>query len=97
MAEHLYVCVYLRISTAARTVGVDSDAVPGSLEVDASAGDGTNTLGTVDCVICMTEVVVVDRDYMVTPCLHLFHEECLRHWMDVKMECPTCRALLPSP
>ena len=45
----------------------------------------------------MTEVVVTDRDYMVAPCNHLFHDECLRRWMEVKMECPTCRAPLPTP
>ena len=32
---------------------------------------------------------------MRTPCNHLFHPECLRHWMDVKLECPSCRLQLP--
>ncbi|KAJ3332098.1 hypothetical protein HDU76_001305 [Blyttiomyces sp. JEL0837] len=26
--------------------------------------------------------------YMVTPCHHLFHTECLERWMEVKFECP---------
>ena len=60
-------------------------------------GHRAATLGAIDCVICMTEVVVSDRDYMVAPCNHLFHDECLRRWMEVKMECPTCRAPLPTP
>jgi hypothetical protein len=58
-----------------------------------AAGDG----GAVDCVICMTEVVIAERDYMVTPCNHVFHDACLRQWLDVKLECPTCRAALPTP
>jgi hypothetical protein len=32
---------------------------------------------------------------MVTPCAHFFHKECLERWMEVKMECPTCRGVLP--
>ena len=34
---------------------------------------------------------------MLTPCNHLFHTECLKHWMEHKMECPTCRGRLPEP
>ncbi len=75
-----------------------STAHPASpADVGAPAASTTPVIGAIDCVICMTEVVIADRDYMVTPCSHLFHEQCLRQWMDVKMECPTCRALLPSP
>ena len=32
---------------------------------------------------------------MTTPCNHNFHEECLQQWMEVKLECPTCRSQLP--
>jgi len=35
--------------------------------------------------------------YMLTPCNHLFHTECLTQWMNEKMECPTCRGHLPVP
>lgn len=49
-----------------------------------------------DCVICMGELDPEDaRRVVVTPCSHKFHEACLEQWMDVKMECPTCRATLP--
>ncbi|WFD31683.1 hypothetical protein MSPP1_002722 [Malassezia sp. CBS 17886] len=33
---------------------------------------------------------------MVTPCLHIFHTECLEPWMDIKSICPSCRLPLPS-
>jgi hypothetical protein len=50
----------------------------------------------IDCVICMLEVDIDHaRLRMVTPCNHFFHPECLQRWMDVKMECPTCRGALP--
>lgn len=52
---------------------------------------------TTDCVICMTSIDVTLRsnDCMVTPCEHFFHSGCLQRWMDIKMECPTCRRPLP--
>ncbi|KAK8464083.1 hypothetical protein PHAVU_011G119730 [Phaseolus vulgaris] len=50
-----------------------------------------------DCVICMTAIDLYPRsnDCMVTPCDHFFHSGCLQRWMDIKMECPTCRRPLP--
>ncbi|KAL1345898.1 hypothetical protein HN51_019572 [Arachis hypogaea] len=50
-----------------------------------------------DCVICMTSIDHTQRsnDCMVTPCDHFFHSGCLQRWMDIKMECPTCRRSLP--
>lgn len=52
---------------------------------------------TTDCVICMTAIDLSERsnDCMVTPCDHFFHSGCLQRWMDIKMECPTCRRSLP--
>jgi hypothetical protein len=29
--------------------------------------------------------------YMVTPCRHIFHTECLEGWMDYRLQCPICR------
>uniref|UniRef100_A0A6B2L1Y5 RING-type E3 ubiquitin transferase n=1 Tax=Arcella intermedia TaxID=1963864 RepID=A0A6B2L1Y5_9EUKA len=45
------------------------------------------------CPICRAEVH--QNDYVVTPCEHYFHQNCLHQWMDVKLECPTCRTVLP--
>ncbi|MBA0798907.1 hypothetical protein Gohar_009457, partial [Gossypium harknessii] len=52
----------------------------------------------IDCVICMTSIDLAQRsrDCMVTPCDHFFHSGCLQRWMDIKMECPTCRRSLPT-
>jgi len=48
-----------------------------------------------DCVICMSEIDPEDAQRVLTPCSHKFHRVCLEQWMDVKMECPTCRTILP--
>lgn len=59
-----------------------------------------NSLGS-DCIICMNSMDL-DSDIlskirsMYAPCGHGFHEECLINWMNIKMECPTCRLALPT-
>jgi transmembrane E3 ubiquitin-protein ligase len=50
-----------------------------------------------ECSICYDDIDVRDRNqYMLAPCNHLFHAECLKQWMGVKMECPICRTELPA-
>ncbi|SBT34486.1 E3 ubiquitin-protein ligase, putative [Plasmodium ovale wallikeri] len=52
--------------------------------------------GIPECVICMYDIVLKENKYCVTPCFHIFHEKCLQQWMDIKLECPTCRGTLPN-
>ncbi|KAF2863003.1 hypothetical protein K470DRAFT_255518 [Piedraia hortae CBS 480.64] len=35
------------------------------------------------------------RNYMVTPCRHIFHSACLEGWMKFRLQCPICREVLP--
>ncbi len=50
-----------------------------------------------DCVICMQPFDVAGGEATaVTPCDHVYHASCLQQWMDVKLECPTCRQQLPD-
>jgi len=52
---------------------------------------------TLDCSICYDSIDVRDRPgYMLAPCDHIFHRDCLVQWMDVKLECPVCRTELPA-
>ncbi|SOV10854.1 E3 ubiquitin-protein ligase, putative [Plasmodium sp. gorilla clade G2] len=52
--------------------------------------------GIPECVICMYDIILKPNKYCVTPCYHIFHEKCLQQWMDIKLECPTCRGPLPN-
>ena len=35
------------------------------------------------------------RNYMVTPCRHIFHSACLESWMRLRLQCPICRESIP--
>lgn len=35
------------------------------------------------------------RNYMVTPCRHIFHTACLESWMRLRLQCPICRDTIP--
>lgn len=56
------------------------------------------------CNICMTplnigkssEQVVNFSKTLHTPCNHRYHQDCLLHWLEIKLECPTCRSKLPA-
>ncbi|KAJ2642927.1 hypothetical protein GGF44_001419 [Coemansia sp. RSA 1694] len=79
--------------------GADSDLERNSLSSDAAAAAGPV------CAVCILPVDTTppadngpDRappPYMVTPCAHMYHTECLQTWMEIKLECPVCRARLP--
>jgi hypothetical protein len=40
-------------------------------------------------------LVLQKRAYMVTPCRHIFHTQCLEGWMRYRLQCPNCREVLP--
>jgi hypothetical protein len=86
-------------SDAARELG-DVGSVSALNSADAAAEEQAHAqpLQEVTCSVCLgpIELPLHRGQYMVTPCNHMFHAECLREWMEVKMECPVCRGLLPE-
>lgn len=61
-----------------------------------------------ECAICLNSLmmepeqleqdldkVLLIKTLMITPCNHKFHPTCLKNWMDVKLQCPTCRQTIP--
>lgn len=58
-------------------------------------------MNPVDLIICEEGVppgpaaLVARRNYMVTPCRHIYHTGCLEEWMQSQLQCPICRNPLP--
>jgi transmembrane E3 ubiquitin-protein ligase len=93
-------------SSTRRTTGVARNRLKGSRPKRSETGMTAETVTPpppdpsrpcIDCVICYNAIDVRNRTgYMLAPCDHLFHKDCLVQWMDVKMECPICRTALPA-
>lgn len=52
-------------------------------------------LGSENCNIEVKNEIV-SKKIMVTPCGHKYHIPCLKRWIEIKLECPTCRNEIPS-
>ena len=73
---------------------------------EKNANNSLSTFVDVDteeilCPICLTNIHYDDlqkplQEYMLTPCHHKFHVKCLLTWIELKFECPQCRAALPK-
>ncbi|KAJ2766474.1 hypothetical protein IWQ57_004345, partial [Coemansia nantahalensis] len=46
--------------------------------------------GKLECGICMDEYSAGDM-VLTLPCKHLYHEECIDHWLKMNGTCPICR------
>ena len=46
------------------------------------------------CTICC-ESIELKTPGMFMPCGHIYHEDCLRPWLETKNTCPVCRFDLP--
>mmetsp|Transcript_6868 Transcript_6868/g.14993 ORF Transcript_6868/g.14993 Transcript_6868/m.14993 type:complete len:1215 (+) Transcript_6868:309-3953(+) len=96
-----------RNNKAARAEGVRSRLRTGLQAVEKTTiqeepmdggGSSDGPAVTLDCVICYNDIDATKRTgYMIAPCNHIFHRDCLMQWMEVKMECPICRKELPAP
>jgi transmembrane E3 ubiquitin-protein ligase len=86
-----------------QTTGTRNRLKGGRGKVDSSSVSMTSEpitsppSSSLDCVICCNEISYHNRKgYMLAPCDHIFHKDCLIQWMEVKMECPICRTELPA-
>ncbi|KAJ1930270.1 hypothetical protein IWQ60_000451 [Tieghemiomyces parasiticus] len=78
---------------------LDAEAAAGGRGGEEGSSHGTART----CAICMLPVdtsappsqLLGRTVYMVTPCHHIFHTDCLQTWIRTKLECPVCRAPLP--
>uniref|UniRef100_A0A7N0U1U7 RING-type domain-containing protein n=1 Tax=Kalanchoe fedtschenkoi TaxID=63787 RepID=A0A7N0U1U7_KALFE len=50
------------------------------------------------CAICLDEFAAAGErsSVMRTPCSHLFHEKCIKKWLEKKPNCPLCRSRMAA-
>ncbi|CAF2173426.1 unnamed protein product [Brassica napus] len=48
------------------------------------------------CTVCLEDFEPKET-VMVTPCKHMFHEECIVPWLKSKGQCPLCRFVILNP
>lgn len=48
------------------------------------------------CSICHSEFVQDQHKIRILPCLHYFHSQCIKDWLDKSSTCPLCRHQLPT-
>ncbi|KAL2212155.1 putative RING finger ubiquitin ligase [Sarocladium strictum] len=92
-------------------VADDNPGLDRSRESSEDPDKRRSSARVIDCAICreVLEVPVINagdettsvanafarRMYMVTPCRHIFHTDCLEGWMKFRLQCPICREELP--
>lgn len=83
-------------------VGVDPalrNRIPQITFSSASSSSGTATVLPRHqdlCVICLSEFVDGDTISTIPGCMHVFHAQCLNHYMDSFSTCPCCRTTIVS-
>jgi hypothetical protein len=56
-----------------------------------------STENTQESTTSENENYKINKKYMQTPCGHKYHSVCLKKWIDIRLECPTCRQPIPLP
>lgn len=51
----------------------------------------TSTNNNTECAVCLDNFKEYEECVMIPTCLHLFHYECIKKWLNDKRTCPNCR------
>ena len=52
--------------------------------------EDTKKLAIQKCMICL-ELFKNGDNFIILPCMHFFHQECIINWMNVNNVCPLCK------
>ena len=48
-----------------------------------------------ECTICLLQYT--EESKKTTECNHIFHNECIKIWLQTNISCPLCRTVLIAP
>ena len=67
---------------------IDINKIMAKLNVN-TINDDNNKLPCKICIICQEEFKKGDN-YIFLPCMHFFHENCIKRWIYINNKCPIC-------
>lgn len=53
--------------------------------------DEDSMMGDSQCCVCLGEFEIKVELHQLPSCKHIFHVECIRHWLRSNFSCPLCR------
>lgn len=56
----------------------------------------TNVNYNCRCCVCLGEFEIKEELLQVISCKHVFHINCIRHWLQSHSTCPLCRTLVAT-
>ena len=67
-------------------VNIDAimNLLPSSIITEKKEGESNN------CIICLSDFEIGDKVTSL-PCLHVFHTDCIKNWLQSKNHCPICK------
>ncbi|KAI9838243.1 MAG: hypothetical protein M1837_002517 [Sclerophora amabilis] len=84
------------------TTGTGSAATDSGKMAGGSRNSADKARRTFTCGVCLQDLeigsgdgVLERRSYMLTPCGHIYHSDCLKAWIDIRLVCPLCKEDLP--
>ena len=67
---------------------IDINQIIEKLNVN-TINDDINKFSNENCVICL-ELFKKGDNYIILPCIHYFHENCIKKWIHHNNKCPIC-------
>ncbi|XP_058095873.1 probable E3 ubiquitin-protein ligase RHA4A [Magnolia sinica] len=49
------------------------------------------------CCVCLGDFEIKEQLHQIPSCKHMFHFDCIHHWLVSNATCPLCRALIHPP